>query len=175
MPARSQVKRLPREVRARIDQWLIERGFSGYSELADWLQAQGHDVNRSAVHRYGQEVQADLEEELRAIRIATAEATAVRDVLEEEGGGSIKSEAALGLVQEKIFGALRELKDGATVSDVAKAATAIEKTARAQIAISRERREGRREATEEAIRVGRQHGLTRQGEAAVRGFVEGLG
>ena len=175
MPARSKVLRLPRETRAELDARLVEMGFAGYDELVEWLRGLGHDLSRDSLWRYGKGVKDELDEELRAIRIATAEAQALKEVLEEEGGGSVKSEAALGLVQERMFRALRDLKEGASIDDVAKAARAVNQTAAAQVAVSRERREGRREAAEEAVRVGRRHGLSRKGEAAIRAQVEGLG
>ena len=71
---RSKIVTLPRPVRERLDVMLIERGFSGYQQLADWLAEQGHSVSHMSVYRYG----TKLEKRLDRTRVATQQAEALR-------------------------------------------------------------------------------------------------
>ena len=57
MSARASVGVLPDTVRHALERRLVESGFADYTELADWLQAEGYQISRSAVHRYGQKVE----------------------------------------------------------------------------------------------------------------------
>ena len=56
MAQRSSVELLPEEVRHALERRLAESGFSNYSELTEWLNNQGYEISRSAVHRFGQKV-----------------------------------------------------------------------------------------------------------------------
>jgi hypothetical protein len=44
MPPRSKVAMLPQALRDELERRMVERGFSGYEELADWLQKQGFQI-----------------------------------------------------------------------------------------------------------------------------------
>ena len=61
MPPRRKVDLLPRELREWLQDELRDRGFSGYEELADALNARLEDdglelrIGKSAIHAYGQE------------------------------------------------------------------------------------------------------------------------
>lgn len=57
MAPRSRMEKLPQAVRKNIDQRLFDNNFSDYTAIADELYAAGHRVSKSAVHRYGQELQ----------------------------------------------------------------------------------------------------------------------
>ena len=67
MPRRSKVLTLPAEVRKRLEALIVERGFSGYVELADWITAQGHPIGKSALAEHGSKLQRRIE----ALRLAT--------------------------------------------------------------------------------------------------------
>jgi Protein of unknown function (DUF3486) len=54
MPARSKVAMLPEEVRTELERRIIERSFSGYQDLADWLQTKGYQIAHDSVQRHGQ-------------------------------------------------------------------------------------------------------------------------
>src|SRR5947207_15448182 len=45
MGIRSKVALLPAAVRTEIDRLIVERAFSGYQSLAEWLQAQGYRMS----------------------------------------------------------------------------------------------------------------------------------
>lgn len=51
MPRRSSLKRLPAEVKARLDRLLADDEMT-LEELVAWLDARGHPRSMSAVHRY---------------------------------------------------------------------------------------------------------------------------
>jgi leucyl aminopeptidase (aminopeptidase T) len=51
------MERLPQTVRKEIDQRLIANGFGDYVAIADELYARGYKIGKSAVHRYGKEME----------------------------------------------------------------------------------------------------------------------
>src|SRR6266851_1252002 len=53
MPARSKVAMLPAEVRTELDRRIVEQAFSGYQDLAEWLQGQGYHIAHDSVQRHG--------------------------------------------------------------------------------------------------------------------------
>ena len=44
---------LPQDVRDELERRIVERAFSGYEEMAGWLQAQGYQIAENSVQRYG--------------------------------------------------------------------------------------------------------------------------
>ena len=133
MPARSKVAQLPDEIRAELDRRLIAGAFSGYTDLAGWLEEQGHRISRSAVHDYG----SKLERKIEAIRLATEQAKAI--VSGSPDAEAAMSEATLRMAQERLFTLLNEA-DGGSLKDVATAARAVAEMARAGISVAAERR-----------------------------------
>jgi Protein of unknown function (DUF3486) len=77
MPARSKVAMLPKEVRNELERRIVERSFSGYRDLADWLQAQGYHIAHDSIQRHGArlarkiEAMERLDHEAHAIAAAT--------------------------------------------------------------------------------------------------------
>lgn len=57
MPPRSKIERLPQSVRKGIDKRLFDSNFTDYLAIADDLYAAGHRISKSAVHRYGKELE----------------------------------------------------------------------------------------------------------------------
>ena len=53
MPPRSKVAMLPQAPRDELERRMVERGFSGYEELADWLKKQGYQIAEDSVQRMG--------------------------------------------------------------------------------------------------------------------------
>jgi hypothetical protein len=60
MGIRSKIETLPAEVRAELDRLIVERAFSGYQALAEWLQAQGYRIADDSVQRYGVRLRRQL-------------------------------------------------------------------------------------------------------------------
>ena len=167
VPARSKAMRLPREVRERLDALLIERGFSDYAALADWLAEQGHPMSHAAVHRYGRK----LERKVEAIRLATEQAKAIVAGAPDVEGAV--SEATLRLAQERLFTLLNE-SDGGSLKEVAAAARAVADMARAGVSVAVERRKALAEAGERVNAAAKRSGLSRDVAAALRAAVEDL-
>src|SRR5256885_11970389 len=72
MGTRSKVAVLPVAVRDELDRLIVERAFSGYQALAEWLQAQGYRISDDSVQRYG----VRLRHQLDAIKLAGHQARA---------------------------------------------------------------------------------------------------
>ena len=80
MPARSKVAMLPAEVRTELDRRIVEQAFSGYQDLAEWLQGQGYHIAHDSVQRHGSrllrkiEAMERLAEDAKALAAAAAQA-----------------------------------------------------------------------------------------------------
>jgi hypothetical protein len=61
MAPRSKIERLPDEVRKKLDQRLFDSKFGDYIAIADELYAAGHRISKSAVHRYGSELEKRIQ------------------------------------------------------------------------------------------------------------------
>lgn len=53
------ISRLPGEVRESLIARLRVSGFSDYDSHSDWLRTAGYDISKSAVHRFGQQIEAE--------------------------------------------------------------------------------------------------------------------
>jgi hypothetical protein len=73
MGTRSKIATLPAAVRAELDRLIVERAFSGYQALAEWLQALGYQIADDSVQRYG----AGLRRQLEALDLARHQALAI--------------------------------------------------------------------------------------------------
>lgn len=61
MPRVSTLDRLPPQVRDEVDKRLIENGFGGYDQLAKDLHRRGFRVSKSGLHRYGQQMERNIQ------------------------------------------------------------------------------------------------------------------
>ena len=153
MPARSRVRQLPLEIRQELDRRLIAGGFSGYRELATWLQSQGHKIGRMAVHRHGEA----LERRIEKIRLATEHAEALVEASGDESG--TLADASLRMIQTRFFELLVRAESGAegSLKELSAAARALAEAARAGQSIRAERRKALKEAADEAVRAAKRH------------------
>lgn len=103
MPKRPKVLELPQQLRAWLDQALIANGFADYKQLADALAAQGHQVGKSSLQRYG----SVLERRIAALKVATDQANAIVQASPDDEGAM--NEALIRLTQEKLFSVLLDL------------------------------------------------------------------
>ena len=151
MPQRSRVRQLPAEVRQELNQRLIDGGFAGYSALADWLAEHGHEISRSAVHRYG----AALERRIEMLRTATEQAEALVEASGDETGAM--ADASIRIVQQRFFEALLSAEDGEVdLKALSGAGRAVADAARAGATIRAERRKVLAAAAETAERAARE-------------------
>jgi hypothetical protein len=119
MPRRAATDLLPELVRADLNSRLIASGFSGYEQLAEWLESKGFVISRSALHRYGQK----FEDRCAALKLATDQAKAiVAEAGDDEGA---MNEALIRLVQEKSFNLLMDLQIDPEVVEFPKLVRAI--------------------------------------------------
>lgn len=103
MPPRAKVKTLPAEVKSWLDKALIESNFSDYQALEKALQEKGFSIGKSSLQRYG----SDFEERLAAVRMATEQAKALVDGVEDDGDAL--SNGLIRLVQERTFQVLTRM------------------------------------------------------------------
>lgn len=89
----------------------LKRGFNGYVELAEWLQAEGYKISKSSVHRYGQK----LERKLAAVQASTEAALMIVESTPDDGDA--RSQAVLSLVQTDLFNALVQMQEATDESN----------------------------------------------------------
>lgn len=119
MAKRSKVDALPSTVLDDLNGKLIERGFSGYEELATWLKDLGYDISKSALHRHGSALEAEFEEAMADARRTRALARAAREAGDEDDGALLES--ASGIMQDNLLRLSLKLKNsGAEPEDAAK-------------------------------------------------------
>lgn len=105
MARRSAVLALPADVRAWLDQALIDGNFQGYQLLEETLRERGYALSKSAIHRYGQ----PLQRRLAAIKASTEAARMIADGAADDQDA--RSEAVIALVQTELFETLVNLQE----------------------------------------------------------------
>ena len=93
---------LPQEVRDELERRIAERAFSGYEELAGWLQGQGYQIAEESVQRYG----ARLRQKIESLEQSAQQANAIAGAA-PEGRATIVN-ATIDLLNERVFSALIE-------------------------------------------------------------------
>ncbi|BBT16994.1 hypothetical protein WP8S17C03_30430 [Metapseudomonas otitidis] len=151
MPPRSKVGALPAEVKAWLDQALVENNFSGYEALSAELAERGYSIGKSALHAYGQ----SFEDRLSRLRMASEQAKAVVTAAPDEEGAV--NEALMRLVQEHLFNLLMAENGKVDLPKVAKAvaelgrASVVQKKWQAEV---KARAEVAAQAVEKIVRKG---------------------
>jgi Protein of unknown function (DUF3486) len=102
MPARSKVAMLPEEVRTELERRIIERSFSGYQDLADWLQTKGYQIAHDSVQRHG----ARLGRQIEATKQLTHEAHAIAAAIDNSDTTVV--EVSIQLIHQRILALLLE-------------------------------------------------------------------
>ncbi len=121
MPPRSKVHQLPEEVRDELNAQLIRNGFGGYEGLAEWLSGQGYAISKTALHRYGSDMQESFERAMSDVRRSTELAKALNASAQDDEASL--TDATVRIAQESLLRvtiALREAED-AEPGDVAPA------------------------------------------------------
>ncbi|WP_293766381.1 DUF3486 family protein [uncultured Aquitalea sp.] len=168
MPPRSKVAQLPAEVKAWLDEALIDNNFSGYQQLEEELAARGFKVSKSALGRYGQE----FEDRLSALRMSSEQARAVVQAAPDEEGAV--NEALMRLVQDHLFKLL--MAEGGKV-DLPKVARAVAELGRASVTQKKwqaEVREKTRAAAEAVATVAKKGGLSADAVDTIRREILGI-
>ncbi|MGP8432004.1 DUF3486 family protein [Paraburkholderia fungorum] len=172
MPSRSKVEQLPPEIKAWLDQALVENNFGRYRLLADELRARGCSISKSSLHEYGQR----FEERLKALRLVTEQARAVVQASPDDDGAV--NDALVRLTQEKMFGILMEINVDPDSVDLAKLARAVAELGKASVTQKRWQVEARKQALEDAARAAgaaaRSAGLSTEAADALRREILGM-
>lgn len=164
MPRRSKVLSLPDDVRQALNQKLLEQGFQGYEDLEDWLEAQGFEISKSALHRYGQDFEARVER----LRVATEQARAIVEGAPDDEGNL--NDAIIRLLQEKLLKVLQEIDIDPENVSFKELGLLIARSSRASVTAKKwaaETRERLRVATEEAKDKMRKGGVSEKTIAEV--------
>jgi Protein of unknown function (DUF3486) len=117
------IKRMPADLKQKLDKLLSDGTFHSCRQLAKWLGDNGFEISHAAIHKYGQK----FERRLDAVRMATEQA---RIVCEQYKGDDTQMQSALmRLVQTQLFEVLTASNEmgqgtakedgGATVATVA--------------------------------------------------------
>uniref|UniRef100_A0A6H1ZD06 Terminase n=1 Tax=viral metagenome TaxID=1070528 RepID=A0A6H1ZD06_9ZZZZ len=173
MPPRSKVTTLPAEVKAWLDQSLVESNFSGYESLSAELAERGYSIGKSALHSYGQ----NFEERLSALKLASEQAKAVVAAAPDEEGAV--NEALTRMVQEQLFNLLLAGEGKVDLPKVAKAVAELGRSSVTQKKWQAEHRKAIREeyAAEAAMAVTEElrgeDGMSEQLENRIRGILLG--
>lgn len=136
-PERPKVFSLPPEIREEIERRLVGSNFTGYVGLAEWLEAQGYVISKSALNRFGQAV----ERKLQAIKAATEAAKLISDAAPDDEGA--RSGAVISMVQSGMFEVLVALQEAADADPaerlklLSRAASAIADVSRADVGVKR--------------------------------------
>lgn len=167
MPQVSKAQRLNAEDKQWLDQQLVQRGFSGYTELEALCKDRGIDISSSSLHRYG----STFKDRLDSVKLVTEQARAV--VAEAPDDEGAINEALMRLVQEKLFGVVMEVE--MAPGDIGKIAKAIADLGRASVSQKRLAAEVRKQALEDAANsaesAGRAQGVSDDGIAAMRAAI----
>ena len=95
---------LPPEIRIELNTKLVENAFSNYDAMAAFLQSRGYRISRSQVHRYGQQIERQID----SIRESHENAQAIVEALGDEGE---ISEATLQLLSHRTFRVVSSSED----------------------------------------------------------------
>ncbi len=169
MPAPSAIDTLPPKLREELDQMLIARRFTGYTELAEWMEQAGYTISRSALHRHGQLTARRIEQ----VRIATESAQALMAASPDDE--QALSTASLRLAQTKLYELVlraEQVAEGGDLTDFLKVVREIGNMARASSTTAKTRREALSAAGAIAEQKAVAGGLTPDAAAAIRQHIE---
>ncbi len=131
MPRRSEVSKLPQDVRRWLERALEESGYGGYELLADLLKEKGYAISKSSLQRWG----SDIERQRAQIRSETEAAMQL-----SEGGADerdTRTEAMLALLQTGMIRGLRALMDTQDEADPAERVALLSKVGKESAAMAR--------------------------------------
>lgn len=111
MAPRSKIERLPEDVRKKLDQRLFDNSFSDYVAIADELYAAGHRISKSAVHRYGKELE-------RRVQLGRAQDQLVAAGVSAELAAELTGDATLIVVIDRRNGRAKLISLPARAPDV---------------------------------------------------------
>lgn len=168
MPPRSKVQQLPPEVKAWLDQALVENNFSGYEALSAELTERGYSIGKSALHSYGQ----SFEDRLAALRQSSEQAKAVVTAAPDDEGAV--NEALMRLVQDHLFKLLMASEGKLDLPKVAKAVAELGRASVVQLKWKTEFRERAEAAAAKVENIAKKGGLNAATVAEIRREILGV-
>lgn len=135
MPPRSKIDtQLPPDVKAWLQEVLLDRRHPGYIALSEMLKEKGYDISHAAVHRFDQRVQRAMS----TIRASTEAAKLITSISPDQADEH--SAAIIRLVQSELFESLLRVREAGEETDpaaqvklLARAAQAIAQSVKASI------------------------------------------
>jgi Protein of unknown function (DUF3486) len=171
---RSKIESLPLATREALDAKLLHGGFQGYVALQDWLRAQGFDIGKSSVWRYG----SRLEEKVAKLKASAERARALVEASPDVADNM--AQATMRLLQEKLYVVLESMEDIDPESvDLVKLSRAMAPLVRASIAAKKHADEVREKLAEAEKKVaadvesGRVAGVAPEALAQIRAIYTG--
>jgi Glu-tRNA(Gln) amidotransferase subunit E-like FAD-binding protein len=172
MGERSKILELPEATRSELDKRLVAGGFSGYVELEAWLKAQGFEVGKSSIHRYG----SQMERRLAELRRSTQEARALVEAAPDDTDAMAR--ATMQMLQQRLFGLLRDMDeidpDSVDIAKIAKAMAPLVRASIAQQEFMRDVKERAAHAADAADRIAKTGGLSADSAAEIRRAILGI-
>lgn len=168
MPPRSKVQQLPPDVKAWLDQALVESNFSGYEALSAELEARGYSIKKSALHAYGQ----TFEDRLAALRQSSEQAKAVVTAAPDDEGAV--NEALMRLVQDHLFKLLMASEGKLDLPKVAKAVAELGRASVVQLKWKAEFKERAESAAAKVEKIAKKGGLNADTVAEIRREILGV-
>ena len=160
---RHKVERLPPEILAEIDQWLVDTHFTKYLELTKHvnrrLEEEGLEISvgRTSINNYGRKVQARMEQ----LHTWTLLAKKMQSVLGDDS--AVVPQMNLQMVQGLTYGMLIEKGETLTPDQLAKLGRSASDAARASIRIlefQADLEQRTKDAAEKVAELGRDGGLS---------------
>lgn len=102
MARRAAVDKLPAEIRDELTAKLVGSGFSDYSALAEWLAEKGHAISRSALQRFGADLEAEFEAATQDARRSIELARAMRANGNSDNDGALL-DASSSILQDQLL------------------------------------------------------------------------
>ena len=124
MPPPSKIDQLPEEVRAELENRLVDNGFAGYVQLSEWLAEQGYEIGKSAIGERGKQLKRKLATITASTEAARLIARAAPDDADERSG------AIISLIQTEIFESQLSLEEATEEDDPAKRVEILGKAAK---------------------------------------------
>ncbi|MEJ1496338.1 MAG: phage protein Gp27 family protein [Candidatus Sedimenticola sp. (ex Thyasira tokunagai)] len=182
MGRRSFVVDLSAADKAWLDQKLINGGFQGYEDLAEQLGARGVKSSTSAVGRYGQQLQRQIE----AIKASTEAAKMIAAASPDEADA--RSAAVISLFQSGLFDAMLSIRDMEEEMDPVKRMVIFGKSARGLASLTRasitqkkwsqevnaKLDAAKAEAANKAEKVAQREGLSEEAWGEIRAHILGV-
>jgi hypothetical protein len=175
---RAKVATLAPAVKQWLDAALLANNFSGYQQLSEELKARGYSIGKSAVHRYG----SNLERKLAAIKASTEAAKLIAAGAPDDADQ--RSGAVISMIQTEVFDVLVALQDQESEKDPMKRAKLLSTIAknistltRASVAQKKheiEIRDKLAAAADRVAKIAKKGGLTAAGVDNIRREILGI-